>query len=194
MAIATSKSQGVWAEARSKDDFSVFLPILEEVLNLKRQEARLLSSTTLYDSLLNDFEPEMNSQDLESIFNRMRPRLISIREKALISDEVPIVIGRFPKKLQLQLSRKLALAFGYDFDRGRLDLAVHPFSSGSGNDVRITTRVSEKDPFNCLYSTIHEVGHATYEQNINKDFLFTPLGSGVSMGVHEVSLGFMKIR
>ena len=96
-----------------------------------------------------------------------------------------IPIGRFPKKLQLQLSRKLALAFGYDFDRGRLDLAVHPFSSGSGNDVRITTRVSENDPFNCLYSTIHEVGHATYEQNINKDFLFTPLGSGVSMGVHE---------
>ena len=185
LAIATSKSQGVWAEARSKDDFSVFLPILEEVLNLKRQEARLLSSTTLYDSLLNDFEPEMNSQDLESIFKRMRPRLISIREKALISDEVPKVIGRFPKKLQLQLSRKLALAFGYDFDRGRLDLAVHPFSSGSGNDVRITTRVSENDPFNCLYSTIHEVGHATYEQNINKDFLFTPLGSGVSMGVHE---------
>jgi len=185
LAITTSKSQSIWAEARSKDDFSIFLPIFEEVLNLKRKEASFLSSTGFYDSLLDDFEPGTNSQDLESIFNRMRPRLIAIREKALISDEMPKVIGLFPKKLQLQLSRKLALAFGYDFDRGRLDLAVHPFSSGSGNDVRITTRVSEEDPFNCLYSTIHEVGHATYEQKINRDFLFTPLGSGVSMGVHE---------
>ena len=69
--------------------------------------------------------------------------------------------------------------------KGRLDKAVHPFSSGSGLDVRITTRTSEVDPFNCLYSTIHEVGHAAYEQGINSDYLLTPLGHGVSMGVHE---------
>lgn len=68
---------------------------------------------------------------------------------------------------------------------GRVDKAVHPFSSGSGLDVRITTRTSERDPFNCFYSTIHEVGHAAYEQNINRDYLLTPLGRGVSMGVHE---------
>ena len=85
----------------------------------------------------------------------------------------------------MSLSNKIADLFGYDFNRGRLDLAVHPFSSGSGDDVRITTRVMENDPFNCLYSTIHEVGHATYEQNINHDYSLTPLGAGVYMGVHE---------
>lgn len=85
----------------------------------------------------------------------------------------------------MKLSRMVAKAFGYDMTRGRVDKAVHPFSSGSGQDVRITTRTNPADPFNCLYSTIHEVGHAAYEQNIDADYLLTPLGQGVSMGVHE---------
>jgi carboxypeptidase Taq len=115
----------------------------------------------------------------------MRPRLVTIRDTALSGKPAPSLEGIFLKDLQMSLSKKIAGLFGYDFNRGGLDLAVHPFSSGSGDDVRITTRVEEKDPFNCLYSTIHEVGHATYEQNINNDYLLTPLGSGVSMGVHE---------
>ena len=85
----------------------------------------------------------------------------------------------------MKLARKLAKAFGYDMNHGRVDKAVHPFSSGSGLDVRITTRTNPEDPFNCIYSTIHEVGHACYEQNIDTEYLLTPLGSGVSMGVHE---------
>ena len=85
----------------------------------------------------------------------------------------------------MQLAQELAVAFGYDMDQGRIDRAVHPFSSGSGLDVRITTRTNAADPFNCLYSTIHEVGHATYEQGIDRDYFLTPLGHGVSNGVHE---------
>jgi carboxypeptidase Taq len=85
----------------------------------------------------------------------------------------------------MQLAAELAEAFGYDWARGRLDLAVHPFSSGSGTDVRITTRVVEGEPFNCIYSTIHETGHACYEQGVDPAYLLTPLGQGVSMGVHE---------
>jgi carboxypeptidase Taq len=79
----------------------------------------------------------------------------------------------------------VARAFGYDFERGRIDKAVHPFSSGSGRDVRITTRTNPEDPFNCIYSTIHEVGHATYEQGVDDAYFLTPLGQGASMGVHE---------
>ncbi len=93
--------------------------------------------------------------------------------------------GPFDEAGQLALSTELARAFGYDFARGRIDKAVHPFSSGSGQDVRITTRTAPLDPFNCFYSTIHEVGHAAYEQAIDPAYLLTPLGSGVSMGVHE---------
>jgi len=185
LAIITSRSQSIWAQARSEDNFNSFIPILTEVVNLKRQEAEFLSSDNLYDSLLNDFEPGMTTQKLDKIFNKMRPRLLAIRDRAFSKQTAPPLEENFPKDLQLKLSKNIATLFGYDFDRGRLDLAVHPFSSGSGNDVRITTRVAEDDPFNCIYSTIHEVGHATYEQTINKDFLLTPLGSGVSMGVHE---------
>ena len=85
----------------------------------------------------------------------------------------------------MRLARMLAKTFGYDMNRGRLDKAVHPFSSGSGQDVRITTRTALNDPFNCIYSTIHETGHAAYEQNIAAQHLLTPLGEGVSLGVHE---------
>jgi carboxypeptidase Taq len=80
---------------------------------------------------------------------------------------------------------ELARAFGYDFTRGRIDKAVHPFSSGSGSDVRITTRTAPRDPFNCIYSTIHEVGHAGYEQGVETSLALTPIGRGASMGVHE---------
>lgn len=93
--------------------------------------------------------------------------------------------GSFDEAAQLALSTKLAQTFGYDLKSGRIDKAVHPFSSGSGLDVRITTRTEERDPFNCFYSTIHEVGHACYEQGIDKQHLLTSLGGGVSMGVHE---------
>ena len=85
----------------------------------------------------------------------------------------------------MRLARALAKTFGYDMSHGRLDKAVHPFSSGSGQDVRITTRTALNDPFNCIYSTIHETGHACYEQNIAPEHLLTPLGAGVSLGVHE---------
>jgi len=111
---------------------------------------------------------------------------VALREAVLGAGRHPAPLaGHFAEARQLGVARDLATAFGYDWDRGRLDLAVHPFSSGSGNDVRITTRVVETEPFNCFYSTIHEVGHAAYELAVDQAHLLTPLGSGVSMGVHE---------
>ncbi|MCP5940148.1 carboxypeptidase M32, partial [Klebsiella pneumoniae] len=79
---------------------------------------------------------------------------------------------------QMRLARACATAFGYDWSRGRMDIAVHPFSSGRWQDSRITTRIVETDPFNCIYSTIHEVGHSSYELGIDPDHAFTPLGRG----------------
>ena len=119
------------------------------------------------------------------MFDRMRPRLVALRAAVLDKAQPAAVAGHFPQDPQLALAREVASAYGYDWNRGRLDLAVHPFSAGGGNDSRITTRVVESDPFNCIYSTIHEVGHSSYELNIDQAYLMTPLGAGVSMGVHE---------
>lgn len=186
LARVTSRAQGQWAEARAADDVAAFVPVLEEVLSLKRQEAQALADGgDLYDALLDDYEPEAKAADLEAMFTALRPRLVALRAAALDQPAPKGLEGTFDESAQMKLTRKLARSFGYDFAHGRVDKAVHPFSSGSGLDVRITTRTSPSDPFNCFYSTIHEVGHACYEQNIDRDYLLTPLGQGVSMGVHE---------
>jgi len=186
LARLTSVSQGIWAQARADEDIAAFLPTLEQVVALRREEAACLAEGgDAYDALLQDYEPGTNAAEIAALFDRMRPRLVDLRAR-LAEVEMPAPLsGSFPKAAQLALSEEIAAAFGYDFDHGRLDLAVHPFSSGSGADVRITTRVDESDPLNCLYSSIHEVGHATYEQNIASEFRLTAIGDGESMGVHE---------
>ncbi|MBM2576600.1 carboxypeptidase M32 [Jannaschia sp. Os4] len=186
IARVTSMAQGVWAQARSNEDPAAFLPVLAEVVRLRREEGEALADgDDPYDALMQDYEPGAVAADMAAMFDAMRPGLVALRERCLAGAPAPRLSGHFPKEAQLTLAAEIAGAFGYDFARGRIDLAVHPFSSGSGNDVRITTRVDEADPFNCLYSTIHEVGHAAYEQTIDQAHLMTPLGSGVSMGVHE---------
>jgi len=186
LAQVTSTAQGIWAGARAADDVAAFLPTLTQVIALRREEAACLAAGgDLYDALIDDYEPETKAADLAAMFNRMRPRLVALRAAVLDAPAPEPLTGHFPQAGQLALSRKMAEVFGYDFTRGRIDLAVHPFSSGGGDDSRITTRVAENDPFNCLYSTIHELGHSCYELAIDPDYNFTPLGHGVSMGVHE---------
>lgn len=187
LARTTSVAQGVWAEARSNEDFAAFAPTLEKVVGLRREEAAALANGgDLYDALLSDYEPGATGAELEAMFGALRPRLVALREKVLGATHHPKALDfDFPEDGQMRVSTDLASAFGYDWNYGRMDKAVHPFSSGSGTDVRITTRVSPRDPFNCFYSTIHEVGHACYELGINRDYLLTQLGAGVSMGVHE---------
>ena len=182
----TSAGQGIWAKARAEDDFASFAPTLTRMIELKREEAACLAAGgDLYDALLDDYEPGMSGAELQAMFDTMRPRLVDLRARVLAADAPAALDREFDEAGQMALSSKLAQAFGYDLSRGRIDKAVHPFSSGSGTDVRITTRTSARDPFNCFYSTIHEVGHACYEQGVRDDFALTPLGSGVSMGVHE---------
>ncbi len=186
LAQVTSTAQGIWAGARAADDVAAFLPTLTEVIALRREEAACLAQGgDLYDALIDDYEPDTKAADLAAMFDKMRPRLVALRGAVLDAAPPEPLTGHFSKDGQLALSRKMAEVFGYDFTRGRIDLAVHPFSSGGGDDSRITTRVAENDPFNCLYSTIHELGHSCYELAIDPAYNFTPLGHGVSMGVHE---------
>ncbi|MBV0911963.1 carboxypeptidase M32 [Anianabacter salinae] len=187
IARVTSVAQGVWAEARAAEDFAAFAPTLEKVIALRQQEAAAIADGgDAYDALLQDYEPGASAAFLEDLFGAMRPRLVALREKVLGAARQPAALSRdFPADQQMALAAEIAGAFGYDFNRGRIDKAVHPFSSGGGADARITTRTAPRDPFNCIYSTIHEVGHASYEQGIDPSYWLTPLGRGVSMGVHE---------
>ncbi|MEL6913020.1 MAG: carboxypeptidase M32 [Pseudomonadota bacterium] len=186
IARATSRAQGQWADARANEDVAAFTPVLARVIGLRQEEgAALADGGDPYDALLQDYEPGTTAEELDAMFGAMRPRLVALRDAVLGAHSPPTLQGTFAEGAQLKLSEELAGAFGYDLSKGRIDKAVHPFSSGSGHDVRITTRTALSDPFNCFYSTIHEVGHACYEQNIDDAFALTPLGQGVSMGVHE---------
>ncbi|MEL7104713.1 MAG: carboxypeptidase M32 [Pseudomonadota bacterium] len=186
IARMTSASQGIWAEARAADDFAAFQPTLERVVALKLEEAQAIAEgRDLYDAMLDDFEPGATGDALAAMFAGLRPRLVALRDN-ILGAPAPAALDRvFDEDGQLEISNRLAEAFGYDFTRGRIDKAVHPFSSGSGLDVRITTRSDPADPFNCFYSTIHEVGHAAYEQSVDPDYHLTAIGQGASMGVHE---------
>lgn len=185
LARVTSRAQGIWAKARAAEDVAAFLPILSEVVDLRRQEAAALGGDIAYDALLDDYEPGITGAEIAELFDAMRPRLVALRDQVLANPHGERLSGSFDPTIQMALAEEVAVAFGYGLNHGRIDKAVHPFSSGSGLDVRITTRTAADDPFNCLYSTIHEVGHACYEQNIDRAYLLSPLGHGVSMGVHE---------
>ena len=186
IARVTSVAQGTWAQARADEDVAAFLPTLARVVALRQEEGQALAEGgDVYDALLDDYEPGARAAELDAMFGALRPRLVSLREAIRERPQPEALSGKFDEAAQLALTRELAEIFGYDMARGRIDKAVHPFCSGSGNDVRVTTRTDPEDPFNCLYSTIHEVGHASYEQNVDPDYLLTPIGRGVSMGVHE---------
>lgn len=186
LARVTSEAQGKWAIARADEDMAAFIPVLDEVVSLKREEGQALANGgDVYDAMLQDYEPGTTAADIAAIFGEMRPRLVALRAAVLERPAPKALSGTFDELGQMALSAKLAKTFGYDMSRGRVDKAVHPFSSGSGSDVRITTRTSLEDPFNCFYSTIHEVGHACYEQGVDDSLALTALGRGVSMGVHE---------
>lgn len=188
LARVTVRAQGIWAKARQANRFADFAPSLKEIIDLKRQEAACLATDgrSSYDVLLDDFEPGMTVAVLQPLLESMRPRLSRLRQKIAESGvEQPGLTGPFATDRQLDLARKLAGVVGYDWNSGRLDLSVHPFSSGTAGDARITTRVDADDPLGCLYSTVHELGHALYEQGISDGMDFSPVAHHVSMGVHE---------
>ena len=187
LARETSLAQAVWKNARKTNAIDEFLPALERVVALKREEAEALADGgDAYDALLDKYESGTTSNSIEPVFARLRKGLVELIDDIKgRSESNSALCGNFPAEKQMEFARELAQAFSYDFGRGRLDVTVHPFSSGSGDDARITTRTDENDPFNCIYSTIHEAGHAVYEQSIDRKFAFQPVGRAASFGVHE---------
>jgi carboxypeptidase Taq len=185
IARVTAAAQGVWADARKRSRFADFAPTLSTIVALKQEHARCLAEGgDLYQALLEDFEPGARVGDIAAVFARLRPRLSALLGR--VGDKKPTAPAvDWNEDAQFSLANDIAVALGYDFSAGRLDRSVHPFTSGQGRDVRITTRVQKPTPFDCLYSTIHEVGHALYEQGISPTLSWMPAAESASMGVHE---------
>ena len=185
-----SKSESVWQKARAQNDFSLLQPYLEELVAYNKKFAKYWGyETNKYDALLHLYEPGMTTKVLDEVFAQVRSGLTNLVKQIRKSDVQPdenLLKHHFPKEDQKAFSLDILKKMGYDFDSGRLDESIHPFAIGiNRNDVRITTRYDEHDFRMAIFGTIHEGGHALYEQNIGKSLTETPLSSGTSMGIHE---------
>ena len=186
---ATTMAHEAWVEARAQSDFSIFQPHLEKIVDLTKQYADLFKPFDhVYDPLLDDYEPGMKTAEVKEIFEKLRPQQVEllreIAEKEAIDDS--FMSKYYKPEYQEIIGRDVITRFGYDWKRGRLDVAAHPFTTGFGlGDVRITTRYLENDAGSALFSTMHEAGHALYEQGVDKKYQRHPLSGAASLAIHE---------
>lgn len=186
-----AKGHSVWVEAREKKDFSVLEPLLEDMVKQLRTFIPLWQKDekTPYDVLLNQYEPGMTVEELDKIFTVVREGIMELRQTLQDKGTVPrhdFLKRHVPRYQQEKFVRQVVERLGYDFSKGRLDDTVHPFMQElNRDDARITTRWNEDDVMFAVLGVMHEAGHGTYEQNIDKKYDYTPFSGGVSMGIHE---------
>ncbi|OIJ11215.1 carboxypeptidase M32 [Anaerobacillus alkalilacustris] len=188
--ILTSKAETIWEEAKEKADFDSFAPYLEKIVAyLRKYVERIGYEGNKYNALLDDYEPGITVEVLDRVFGELREKLVPLVKAVTESPKQPdtdFLFEHFPKEKQQCFSSELLRQLQYDFEAGRLDTTVHPFAIAiNRNDVRVTTKYDEKDFRTAIFGTIHECGHALYEQNISEDLIGTPLCDGTSMGIHE---------
>ncbi|HEX9373973.1 MAG TPA: carboxypeptidase M32, partial [Roseiflexaceae bacterium] len=185
----TAASYEAWIRARPANDFPAMRPLLEQTLDLSRQFAEFFPGYEhIADPLIDLSDYGMKASSVRALFAALREQLVPIVQ-AIAAQPVAdntCLKQRFPEAQQLAFGEEAIRRYGYDFERGRQDKTHHPFMTKfSLGDVRITTRVNEHDLSEALFSTLHEAGHALYEQGVRTDFEGTPLAGGTSAGVHE---------
>lgn len=189
-AQTASLANQAWEEARRNADFALFQPHLEKMFDFAKREAEYIGyDEHPYDALLDQFEPGMTTAQVRTIFSELKAGTVPLL-KAIVSSGVEIDDGilhqQFDEAKQEQFGVEITRAFGYDWSRGRQDRTAHPFCTNFGrDDVRITTRFYPDFLNPSLFGTMHESGHAMYEQGVDPALSRTPLGGGASLGVHE---------
>ncbi len=189
MSKVTTKAQSAWEKARETSDFEKFLPHLEKQIELKKEVAEYIGyENEPYDAHIEEFEPGFTAEKIEGIFEPMKKDLSPMASEIFSKDLQPgedVFEGKkFEVEKQKKIGREIAEEFRYDFEHGRLDEAVHPFTIGMDDDVRITNRYDEEN-LNSLFSLMHETGHALYEQGLPSEWYGHPLGRRISSGYHE---------
>jgi carboxypeptidase Taq len=184
-----SASYQAWTEARPANDFKRMVPYLEKTLDLSREYSGFFAPYKhIADPLIDDADEGMTTASIKILFGELRRGLVPLVNAICDQPEADDSSIRqdFAKSGQLEFAKGAAERMGYDFKRGRLDLTHHPFCTRfSAGDVRITARVNEIDLGDALFSTVHEAGHAMYEQGVDPALAGTPVGHGASAGVHE---------
>lgn len=179
-----------WEKARSEADFSIFQPHLEKLVALRREYVDFFAPYDhVYDPLLDDFEPGMKTTDVKAVFDALRPKQVELVQ-AIAEDGAPvddsIVRQNYDVQKQWDFGVEVITALGYDFEHGRQDKSVHPFTTSFGiGDVRITTRFIPDFLNSSLFGSMHEAGHGMYEQGIKPELGRTPLADGASLAIHE---------
>jgi len=184
-----AQARGVWIDARRDDDFGALAPFLERIVQTERRVARLIDADRdPYDVLLEAYEPGATTATVAPLFQRLRDTLVPLVAQlgdGRVSAARGTLCGSFPIDTQRAFNRAVAAQVGFDFSRGRLDEAAHPFTTTIGNDVWLTTRYDPADLRYALYSTLHETGHGLYEQGLDPAARGTPMGTSCSLGIHE---------
>jgi carboxypeptidase Taq len=189
MAEATQKSFHSWIQARKENKFALFAGDLQELVRLKREEASILGyKKHPYDALLNDHDKGSDTEQLDRLFASLKQPLHDLLSKIMDRPKVDdsFLNQYFPRQQQWDFGMQVLKDLGYDLEAGRQDLAEHPFTINFNcRDVRITTRIDENNLSNMLWSCIHEVGHALYEQGLPETEYGLPLGEPASFSIHE---------
>ncbi|KMJ59702.1 peptidase M32 [Bacillus sp. LL01] len=188
--VLSTKAESVWEEAKEQSNFSLLHPYLEKLVDFNKRFIEYWGyEGNKYNTLLDMYEPGITVEKLDEVFAKLKERIVPLVQNIANSTVQPRakeLLVHFPKGKQRDFSLEILKELAYDFDSGRLDETVHPFAIGlNPGDVRVTTKYDEEDFRTAVFGTIHECGHALYEQNISKDLQGTGLCSGTSMGIHE---------
>ncbi|MGL4307630.1 MAG: carboxypeptidase M32 [Cetobacterium sp.] len=192
----TAKAQGIWAEAKDKNDYKIFENYLEQIFDYNRIFANYREpEKDPYDVILNDYEKGMNVEKLDEFFRELRREIVPLLEKIKMKkiNNEDYIEGKVKKCNQIVFSKYLGEYLGFDFNRGIISQSEHPFTlTVNRDDVRITTKYIEELPLSSIFSTIHECGHGIYEQGIGEELKDTLLADGASMGIHESQSRFYE--
>lgn len=189
----SSEAYHAWAAARAARDFPAFAPYLEKHLALARHEAELLGyGDRPYDLAIDKHDPGLDAARIDALFAELRAGLVPLARRvdakvlaAQARGEGPAALKGFDVAAQRDVVRRVTERLGFDYGRGRLDVSLHPFCSGSFDDLRLTTRFDADNPLDSLYSSIHEAGHGMYEQGLPAAHAGTALAEAAGMAVHE---------
>jgi carboxypeptidase Taq len=189
VAQVTTTAHEAWVHARQENRFELFQPHLERIVALRREYADCFQPYEhIYDPLLDDFERGMKTAEVQAIFGALRPQQVALIQAISQRPQVEDAFLRlnYPEQGQWDYGVDVITRFGYDWSRGRQDRAAHPFTTNFGiDDVRITTRFDQNRMATALFGTMHEAGHAMYEQGVDPALRRTPLAGGASLALHE---------